>query len=81
MMTIRLYQADPNRNHSRITCRSCIKIPLDMDGIDDSIDTQILNPSHIILFHLEFLYNGRNPDIGTLKKHRNGIFKILRWKL
>ena len=42
VMTVHPDQADPNINYSRMTCRSCITLPLDVDGIDTSIDTQML---------------------------------------
>ena len=74
MMTVHPYQAGPNCNYSCITFRDCIQIPLDIDGIYASIDTQILK-THIILVHLEALDNGRNPDIGTLKKDKGEIFQ------
>ena len=74
MMTVHTDQADPKCNHSCMTCRACIKLPLYVDGIDSSIDTQILEKYHILLVHLAALDNGRNPDIGTLKKDRGDIF-------
>ena len=45
-----------------------------MDVIDDSIDTQMLKNPHDLLVHLEDLYHGRNPYIGTLKNERGDIF-------
>ena len=33
-----------------------------------------MNIIHDILVHLKDLENGRNPDIGNLKKERGGIF-------
>ena len=57
-----------------MTCRDCIKLPLDVDGIYASIDTQILKSPHNILVHLADLDYGRKPDIGTLKKFRGDIF-------
>ena len=72
-MTVHLDQADPNCKHSCITCRSCVQLSLDLDGIDASIYTQILKKNDTLV-HLADLYNGRNPDIGTLKKDRGGIF-------
>ena len=57
-----------------MTCRACIKLPLDVDGIDASIDTHMLEIPHILLFHSAALDNGRKLDIGTLKKDRGDIF-------
>ena len=57
-----------------MTCRSRVQLPLDLDGIDSSIDTQMLKNPHNILFHLADLDNGRKPDIGTLKKDNGDIF-------
>ena len=34
----------------------------------------MLKTPHDLLFHLADLENGRNPDIGTLKKDRGDIF-------
>ena len=61
-------QADPNWKHSHMTCRACVKLPLDIDWIDFSIDTKIMKNSHINIVHLAAFYNGINPDIGTQKK-------------
>ena len=74
MMTVHLDQCDTNFNYSHMTCRDCVELPLDVDGIDSSIDTQIPKNPHDLLGHLVVLYNGRNPDIGTLKKDRGDIF-------
>ena len=57
-----------------MTCRACIKLQLNVDGIDASIDTKMLKNSHILLFQLVALDNFRKPDIGTLNKDRGGIF-------
>ena len=73
-MTVHPYQYDPNSNYSHMTCRACVQLPLDVDGIDVSIDTQMLKNPHNILFHLADLDNGRKPDIGTLKKDNGDIF-------
>ena len=70
MMTARPYQVDPNFKHIRMTCRACIQPPLYVDGIDASIDTQMMKKPHIFPVRLADLDNGRNPDIGTLKKDR-----------
>ena len=74
VMTLYPDQADPSYNYSHMTCRACIQLPLDVDGIDTSIDTQMLKKPHIVLFRLSALYNGRKPYIGTLNKYRGGIF-------
>ena len=74
MMTVHPDQADPNFNYSRITCRTCVQLPLYVYGIDASIDTQIMEKPHILLVHFATLDNGRKPDIVTLKKNRGDIF-------
>ena len=66
--------ADPKFNYSRMTCRACIQLPLDIGGIDASMYTEMIRNPHILLVNLASLYNERNPDIGTLKKDRGGIF-------
>ena len=48
---------------------------IDVDGVDASINTQMIEKTHDILFHLAYLDNGRNPDIGTLKKDRAKYFQ------
>ena len=57
-----------------MTCRACIQLSLDVNGIYDIIDTQMTKNPHDILVHLTALESGRNPDISTLKKHRGVIF-------
>ena len=74
MMTVHPEKSDPNCNHSHMTCRACVELPLDVNEIDYRIDTRISNPLHILLLHLVALENGRKPDIGTLKKERGDIF-------
>ena len=74
MMKVRPYHAHPNCKHSRMPCRACIKLPLGVNGIDASIDTQILKPPHILLVELAALDNGRKPNIGSLNKDRGDIF-------
>ena len=74
IMMVHLDQADKNCKNSILTFRECIKLPLDVDGIDASIDTQMLKTPHDLLLHLVALENGRNTDIGTLKKDRGDIF-------
>ena len=73
-MTVQPYQADTKRKHGHMNCRDCIKLPLGVDGIDDSIDTQIMKTTRDLLVHLAALDNVRNPDIVTPKKVRGGIF-------
>ena len=53
---------------------ACVKLPLYLDGMDASIDTQILKTPHHLLVYLAALENGRKTDIGTLKKDRGDIF-------
>ena len=53
--------------------RACVKLPLDINGIYYRIYTKILKII-IIIVHLEALENGRNTDIGTIKKEREDIF-------
>ena len=55
-----------------MTCSSYAQLPLDVDGIDASIDTQMLKKN--LLVQLVALDNGIKPDIGTLKKDRSDIF-------
>ena len=55
-------------------CRSFVQLPLYVEGIDSSINTNIMKNPHILLFHLAALENGRKSDIFTLKKERGGIF-------
>ena len=52
-----------------------VQIPLDVDGIDDIMYTQILKNPHNMLFHLLDLEYGRKPDTGTINKERGDIFK------
>ena len=73
-MTVHPGHYDPKLKHSRTTCMDCVKIPLDVDGIDDSIDTQMMKKPNDLPVHLADLYYGRNPYIGTLKKERGDIF-------
>ena len=74
MMTVRLNQADQKRNNSRTTFRECVQHPLDVDGIDASIDTKFLKKPQIVIVHLAALENCRNPYIGTFKKEGGDIF-------
>ena len=56
-----------------MTCRACIKLPLDVYGIDASIDSN-MQKTPFLSIHLAPWANGRKPDIGTLKKDRGDIF-------
>ena len=58
-----------------MTCRACVQLPLDTDGIYARIDIKILKITSDLLFHLTALDNRSNPDIGTLNKERGGIFQ------
>ena len=53
-----------------MNCRACIKLPIDVDGTDASVDTQIMTPPYILLVHLVDLDHIRNTDIVTLKKEK-----------
>ena len=68
-------QAGPKYKHSNMPCRVCFKLPLYVYGIDDSIDTRITEKKNILLLNLVALDNGRNPDIGKLKKERRDKFQ------
>ena len=57
-----------------MNCRACVTLSLDVDVIYYIIDTKILKNPHDILVHSAALENGRNSDIGTLKKDRGDIF-------
>ena len=74
MMAVHPYQADPKFKQIRMSCRACVQLLLDVDEIDASINNQILKTPHDLLFHLAALGNGRNPEIGTLKKEKGDIF-------
>ena len=74
MMTVHPDQSDPNCKHSCMTFRACVKLPLDVEEIDASIDTQIMKTPHDLLVHFADLDNGRKPYIGTLNKDRGDIF-------
>ena len=74
VMTVHPNQADPNFKHSQMTCRACVQLLIDVDGVDARINTQMLISPHDLMVHLAALGNGRKPDIGTLKKEKGGIF-------
>ena len=73
-MIVNPYQAGPKCKHGRMACRAFVKLPLDVDGVDAIIDTQLLKTPNIILVNLVASYTGRNPDIGTLSTDRGDIF-------
>ena len=74
MIMVHPYQSDTNCKYGRMTCRACIQISLDVDGIDGIIYNQMLKTPHEILVHLADSDNGRKPDIVTLKRYRGDIF-------
>ena len=47
-MMVHPYQSDTKYKRIHTTCRARVKLPLDVDGIDSSIDTQILKTPHDI---------------------------------
>ena len=73
-MTVHPDQADPKWKHNQMTFRDFVQLPLYVNGIYSSIDTQMLKTPNIILFRLENLENGRNLDTGTLKKNMGDTF-------
>ena len=64
-----------------MTCRSYVKTPLDVCGIDVSVDTKMMKPPQYFLINLADLDYVRKPDIGTLKKKREDIFQNAAIKL
>ena len=74
MITVHPGQDDLNLNYSHMMCRAYIQLPLNVDEIDASIDTNMLENTHILLVHKAALDNGRKPDIITFKKDRGDIF-------
>ena len=68
IMMVQLDQADLNCKNSLLTCRACVQLLLDVNGVDAIINIQMLKTLHGLLVHLAAFDNGRNPDIGTLKK-------------
>ena len=78
MMSVHPDQANPNYNYRRMTCRACIQPPLDVYGIDASINTHMLLKTHTLIVHFTALDNEIKPDIGTLKKDRGDIFSKCR---
>ena len=73
MMVVHPDQADPNCKHNFMTCRACFQLPLYVDGIDATINNQMMKTPHDLLAHLEDLDNGIKPDIGTLNEDRGDI--------
>ena len=74
MMTVHPDQDDPNCNHSQMNCRACIQLPLYVDGIYASIDTQMLKIPYSSIPLGVFFDNRINPDTGTFKKEKREIF-------
>ena len=74
MMKFHPYQADKNCKQSHMDCRAGIQLSLDVDGIYDSIYTQMLKTSHYFIVHLADLDHGRKTEIGTLNKEKGYIF-------
>ena len=74
-------ETSPNFSPICMDCRACIQLPLDVYGIDATIYIQMLNTLHILLVQLAYLENGRDPDIGTLKKNKRDIFSEGRTKI
>ena len=60
MITAHPDQASPNCKHSRMNCRACVQLPIYVNGIDASIDTQILKNYLFFLFHLVAFYDRIN---------------------
>ena len=56
-----------------MTCRAFVQPPLYVGVIDSIIDNQTLTSTYILLVHLSALENGRNIDMGKLKKYRGDI--------
>ena len=68
MIKVHSYQSDTKCKHIHMLCLTCVQLPIIVDGIHSSIDTQMLKPPHDLIVQFMALENGRNPDIGTLKK-------------
>ena len=75
MMMFHTEQDDPNFNYSRMNCRAFVQLPLYVDGICDSLDTQMLKIPHCFLIYLVDLKYGRKTDYGTLNKYRGAYFQ------
>ena len=58
-----------------MTCRDRVKTPLDVYGIDVSVDTKMMKTLQYFLVNLAGLDYVRKPDVGTLKKEREDIFQ------
>ena len=54
--------------------RACVQLPLDVNGVDASINTQILRTPHDLMVHLASLDNERKTDIVILNKEKGDIF-------
>ena len=61
MVMVHPYQIDQKCKHSRMTCRACVQLPLDVDEIDASINIQRLKTLRDLLVHLADLENRRKP--------------------
>ena len=68
MMMVYLEQADTKCKHSCMTCRACVQLQLDVDEVDDSIDTQILPPP-IFFYSICWLFT--IVEIQILAQSRN----------
>ena len=60
MVMVHLDWTDTKYNHDIMTSRACILLPLDVDGIYEIIDTQMMKTPNVLLFHLEALENGES---------------------
>ena len=68
MMMVHLDNTNPKYKISRMICRDRVKLRLEEDGIDDSIDTQMTKHPHNLFVFLAALDYERSPDTGTLRK-------------
>ena len=57
-----------------MACRACVQILLYVDGIYAGINNQMPKTPHDLIVHLADFDNGRNPEIGTIKKEKGYIF-------
>ena len=70
MMMVQPDISDPKFNSRCTTFKAYVKLPLDVNWIDDIIDIQIIHDPHDILVHLSDLENGRKSDIFELSRSR-----------
>ena len=61
-------QANPKYKYSWTKFRSCVKLTIGLDGINDRIDTKMMKNPDNLQGHLEYLDYDRKTYIGTLKK-------------